>query len=78
MKTRFRISENDTIKATLTKNGKIVASLYDSSFTTINQVIECLNRKVNDCEKGKGDFYYSILNVDKDMHKGVERKRLTI
>ena len=64
----FRIGQNDTIKAHLTKNGKLIATVYDSGFTSIRQVKDALNRKVSDYDKGKGDLYYSILNEDKQTH----------
>ena len=46
-KQRFRISKNDEIKATAcTINGGLLASLYDSQFTTIGEVLGVLIRKI--------------------------------
>ena len=59
MKKRFRISANDTIKATLTINRQLVSSLYDSGFTTKNEVFNILCSKVH--YKGlKGECNISI------------------
>ena len=44
---RFRISKNDEIKATACAiSGDLLASLYDSQFTTIGEVIGVLLRKI--------------------------------
>ena len=43
---RFRISKNDTIKATAFTGGKLLASLYDSQFTTIDQITSTLIGKI--------------------------------
>ena len=44
---RFRISKNDEIKATAcTIEGVLLASLYDSQFTTICEVVSVLMRKI--------------------------------
>ena len=44
---RFRISKNDEIKATAcTIEGVLLASLYDSQFTKIGEVIGVLMRKI--------------------------------
>ena len=46
-KQRFRISKNDEIKATACAiEGVLLASLYDSQFTTIGEVIGVLLRKI--------------------------------
>lgn len=38
-----RVSERDTIKAvSLDKNGKVIASLYDSGFRNISQIISAI------------------------------------
>jgi hypothetical protein len=44
--TRFRIAESDIVKATASGNRRLIASLYDSGFTTIQGVISSLNRKI--------------------------------
>lgn len=47
MKTRFRLSKNDTVKGfLLSPRGKILASIYDSGFRTKNGVYRALVRKV--------------------------------
>lgn len=46
MKTRFRISKDDTIKATISCNYVLLNSIYDSQFTTIGEVISRLISKV--------------------------------
>ena len=45
---RFRIKENDTVRATATNEEarKLLASLYDSGFTTIEQIKDTLLRKI--------------------------------
>ena len=43
---RFRLSKNETIKANLmSENGKLLASIYDSGFTTKDGVFTALCRK---------------------------------
>jgi len=47
MNNPFRLSKNDTIKGhLLTKEGKLLASLYDSGYTTKEAVFQALIRKV--------------------------------
>ena len=47
MKQRFRLSKNDTVKGTLVGwDGKLLASVYDSGFTTKESVYNALCRKV--------------------------------
>lgn len=68
MKTNFRISINDTVKAHIfNSEGKLVGQLYDSGFTTIEQVKNALKQKLNDYNK-KGSFTYSISNEDKQTY----------
>ena len=44
---RFRISKNDEIKATAcTIEGVLLASVYDSQFTAIGEVVGVLIRKI--------------------------------
>ena len=45
-KKRFRLSEKDTVKATISGERKLLASLYDSGFHSINQVFRALCQKV--------------------------------
>ena len=43
----FRISKNDEIKArALSENNNLLALVYDSGFTTINEVINVLMSKI--------------------------------
>lgn len=68
MKTKFRISANDTVKAQIfNSDDKLIASLYDSGFTTISQIKSSLLGKVNDYNK-RGKFTYSIVNEDKETY----------
>lgn len=73
MKKRFRIKETDTIKATATsvQTRKLLSSIYDSGFTSIDEVKDILLSKIPYFGGKKIDI--SILNIDKD-----ECKNLTI
>lgn len=72
MSTRFRVSENDTIKGHLTIDKKLVVVVYDSGFSTISQVVTSLKSKVNDYDKRrKGEIYISISNQTKDTFKSI-------
>lgn len=46
MKTKFRISKNDTIKATASGQNGLLSTVYDSGFTTISQVVSRLISKI--------------------------------
>ena len=46
MKTKFRISKNDTIKATASGQNGLLLTVYDSGFTTISQVVGKLISKI--------------------------------
>jgi len=68
MSKRFRVYKNDTIKATLCTNGKLVSSLYDGGFSTIKEIENVLLRR--------GNYYgviktldFSITNLDKETCK---------
>ena len=66
--TRFRISKNDTIKATISdSNGKLLSSLYDSQFTTISEVVSALIGKVAHTSTKMVNI--TIFNEDKDTVK---------
>lgn len=70
---RFRIAYNDTIRAYIyNSRGKLLATLYDSGFTTIKQVETALINKVP-YFSGKR-LEVSILNEDKGTHKRYETK----
>jgi hypothetical protein len=45
-KKRFRLSKNDTVKATLSGERGLLAAIYDSEFTTKDAVYNALCRKV--------------------------------
>jgi len=45
-KKRFRLSEKDTVKATIFGERKLLASLYDSGFSNKDAVFHALCRKV--------------------------------
>lgn len=70
---RFRIAYNDTIKANIyNSRGKLLATLYDSGFTTIKQVEATLINKVP-YFSGKR-LEVSILNEGKGTYKHYETK----
>ena len=73
---RFRICQNDTVKATVssykTHNYKLLATVYDSGFTTINQVINTLNRKIVFYEGNK--LLYNITIPDREISKQIIKK----
>lgn len=49
MKTNFRISQNDTVKAQVfNSEDKLIGQVYDSGFTTIQAVKNALLSKIND------------------------------
>jgi len=67
MKKRFRISKNDTIKATLCENGRLLCSLYDSNYTNIDSVVKSLICKVPYTNAKKLDI--CITNETKQTYK---------
>lgn len=70
---RFRIAYNDTIRAYIyNSRGKLLATLYDSGFTTIKQVENALINKVP-YFSGKR-LEVSILNEGKGTYKQYETK----
>lgn len=66
---RFRIKESDTIKAKAFsgKTKKLLASIYDSGFTSIVGVEVALLRKI--LNFGGGEIEVHITNIDKDEQK---------
>ena len=68
-KTRFRIKANDTIKATMSADntGKLLATVYDSGFSTIGEVVNKLISKVPYTNSGK--VYISIYNQETEQSK---------
>lgn len=70
---RFRIAYNDIIRANiLNMEGKVLATVYDSGFTTIKQVETTLINKVP-YFSGKR-LEVSILNEGKGTYKHYETK----
>lgn len=62
---RFRISKHDMVKAHIfNKDGKLLTTLYDSGFTTIDQIKTTLRGKVN----GYNKTSISISNEDKQTY----------
>ena len=72
MKTRFRISKNDTIKATASGQNGLLSTVYDSEFSTIDQVISRLISKIP-YYSGK-TIEISIYNIDKQTVKYITKK----
>ena len=66
---KFRIKQSDTIKATLIeqRSGRLIATVYDSEFTTINQVVRALFNKVRYTTAKKVNV--AIHNLDKEQSK---------
>lgn len=71
---RFRIKQNDTINASVfnSESGKMLASLYDSGFTTIRQIESALLRKIPYTSAKKIDF--SIVNRSEEKSKFYTKK----
>lgn len=68
MKTIFRIKESDTVRANaLNKDGRILATIYNSGFRTIAQVENALLNKIPYFSGKKVEI--SIFNIDKDTYK---------
>lgn len=66
MKTIFRISQNDTIKAYLySESGKLLTTIYDSGYTRIHQVYTALLQK---CCNPPRNTKLSITNEDKQTY----------
>jgi hypothetical protein len=66
---RFRIKEQDTIKATAVSEDtrKFLSSIYDSGFTTIQEVEDSLTRKIPHFTGKKINI--TITNCDKEECK---------
>ncbi len=70
MKTKkFKLSRQNTVNASLqcAKSGKLLATLYDSGFTTIKQVQSALFNKVAHFTGLK--VIVSITDTDKEQNK---------
>lgn len=66
---RFRIKYSDDIKAVAcSEKGKLLATIYDSGFTTIGQVESALIRKIPFYSGRK--ISISMTNLDKEINKG--------
>ena len=64
--TRMIIRPQDTIKARLfDKKGKIIASVYDSGFCTVSQVIDALKSRTINPHSLKN---VAIYNMDRDFY----------
>ena len=72
MKKRFRVSKNDTIKAIASGKNGLLSTVYDSEFTSINQVINRLISKIP-YYSGK-TIEISIYNIDKQTVKYITKK----
>ena len=70
----FRIKERDTVYATVInkETGKLLASTYNSGFTTIGQVESELLRKIPYTSAKKLDF--TITNKDEQTSKCYTKK----
>lgn len=63
---RFRIKEGDTIKAhLLTKQGKLLTTIYDSGYTRLSQVYAALLSKC--CNPPKGTKY-TVINTENNTY----------
>lgn len=63
---RFRVNKNDAVRAKLVdKDGKLIVSLYDSGFTSIEEVRIALLRKAVNPPKGTK---INIFNIDADTY----------
>lgn len=73
---RFKISKGDTVIGTVsslgTNNDHLLASVYDSGFSTINQVIGALNRKI--AFYGGNKLSYRITIPEKELVKYIIKK----
>lgn len=68
MKRPFRIKESDTVRANvLNMECKVLATVYDSGFTTKKQIECALLRKIPHFGGKKVEI--SIFNIDKDTYK---------
>lgn len=62
----FRIASQDTVKAYVySMDGRLLAQVYDSGFTAIDQVKNALNRKVIGLPR---KVEYTICNEDKGTY----------
>ena len=68
---RFRIKSRDTIKATAccSVSRKLLSSVYDSGFTTIESVKSALMRKIPYYNGSVIDV--SIVNTDEETYKSI-------
>lgn len=72
MKTKFRVSKNDTIKAIARGQNGLLSTVYDSEFSTIDQVVSRLLSKIP-YYSGK-IIEISIYNIDKQTVKYITKK----
>lgn len=65
-KTRFRVKANDCLKLQLLdKEGKLLTTIYDSGFTTLNQ---CKNALLNKCCNPPKNTTFSVYNQENDTY----------
>lgn len=69
---RFRVSKNDTIKATASGENGLLSTVYDSEFTTIDQIVSRLISKIP--YYSGGTIEISIYNIDKQTVKYITKK----
>ena len=68
----FRISKNDEIKArALSENNNLLALVYDSGFTTINEVVNVLMSKIQYTSSKK--ITIVITNITKETVKYIDK-----
>ena len=68
----FRISKNDVIKArVLSENNNLLALVYDSGFTTINEVVNVLMSKIPYTSSKK--ITIVITNTTKETVKYIDK-----
>jgi len=75
---RFRINKDDIVLGTVsslgTINDHLLASVYDSGFTAINQIINTLNRKI--AFYGGDKLSYRIAIPEKELVKYIIKKKV--
>ena len=68
----FRIAKNDEIKArALSENNNLLALVYDSGFTTINEVVNVLMSKIPYTSGKKNTIV--ITNITKETVKYIDK-----
>ena len=66
MKNRFRVNRNDNVRIKLvSKDGKLLTTLYDSGFTTIKQ---CYDAVLSKCCNPPKETEFNIYNEDQNTY----------